>query len=192
MGAGALPRCPCLAPCPIRKGGQAMNDEAASTANGVTEVVGRFADRTSFQAAVEALLAAGFDASELSVLDTHEALSASESSGEAWRKVLAGLVGEVKYLGPLTTSGLIAIASGSVGAAIASALAAGLAGGALHDLLREVRATPHTEAFARALENGAVLLWVHAESEARQDLASRILSDQGGADVHSHRRPLKV
>ena len=169
-----------------------MNNNHQDAGSGVTEVVGRFADRRSFQAAVEALLAAGFEPSDLSVLDTHEALSASETSGEAWRHVLAGLVGEVKYVGPLTTAGLIAIASGSIGAAIAAALAAGLASGAIRDLLLEIRATPHTDSFARALENGAVLLWVSAEDQDKQDLATDILYQEGGADVHCHRRPLQT
>ncbi len=60
------------------------------------EVVGRFADRESFTAAVEALRAAGFARSDLSVLDTHESLSASETPQEAWKQSLAGLVGEIK------------------------------------------------------------------------------------------------
>jgi hypothetical protein len=41
------------------------------------EVVGRFADRDSFKSAVEDLRAAGFERSDLSVLDTRESLSAS-------------------------------------------------------------------------------------------------------------------
>ena len=43
----------------------------------VTEVVGRFAARDGFTAAAEELLRAGFASSDLSVLDTHEALSGS-------------------------------------------------------------------------------------------------------------------
>lgn len=157
----------------------------------VTEVVGRFAERAPFKAAVEALLAAGFERSDLSVLDSHDSLSASEGKNESWRRTLAGLVGEAKYLEPITAAGLILLASGAVGAAVAGAIAAGLGGMAAFELLNEVRATPHTREFATALENGAVLLWVRAESAERQRLASDALTRHGAADVHVHTRPAR-
>ena len=43
--------------------------------------------------------------------------------------------------------------------------------------------------FARALEAGALLLWVRAEDTARQTTAHEILSRHGAADVHVHTRP---
>ena len=41
------------------------------------EVVGLFADRESFQAAVDALFAAGFERTDLSVLSSHESIDAA-------------------------------------------------------------------------------------------------------------------
>lgn len=152
------------------------------------EVVGRFADRESFRGAVKALLKAGFERADLSVLDTHESLSAANSPSEVWSEAMAGLIDEVNYVGPITAAGLIAIASGPVGALVSGAVGAGLAGYALADLLSDIRATPHTEAFARALKAGAVLLWVRAETPERQDEAARILERHGGADIHTHER----
>lgn len=167
-----------------------MSDSGvASSKSGVTEVVGRFTGRESFQAAVEALRAAGFAESDLSVLDSHEALSASESESEAWTRTLTGLVGEIKYMGPLGAAGLIMLTAGPVGASIAALLAAGITGAALREALDEIRATPHTEAFARALENGALLLWVRAETATQQAEAKAILTNHGGADIHVHSRP---
>ena len=160
------------------------NDET-----GVREVVGRFAARAAFTDAVEELLSADFATSDLSVLDTHESIGAAGSPGEAWSQALAGLVGEIKYVGPITAAGLIAIATGPIGAAVSGAVAAGLTGAALAELLGTVRATPHTESFARALEAGALLLWVRAEDPARQTTASEILARHGAADVHVHTRP---
>ncbi|HEY9548290.1 MAG TPA: hypothetical protein VIR45_02210 [Kiloniellaceae bacterium] len=152
------------------------------------EVAGNFATRGNFTAAVEALTAAGFAHDDISVLGTHESLSAAGKPSEAWQESLAGLVGEINYVGPLTAAGLIAVASGPVGFAVASALAAGLTGAALVDLLEEVRATPHTEAFARALEAGAILLWVHVadEEEARQ--VEALMARHGASDVLRHLR----
>ncbi|MFQ5774510.1 MAG: hypothetical protein ACE5GS_08345 [Kiloniellaceae bacterium] len=161
----------------------------AGDAGSITEVVGRFAARDPFTAAVRDLLAAGFAPSELSVLDTHESIGAAGPQGEAWKQALAGLVGEVNYVGPITAAGLIAIATGPIGAAIAGAVAAGLTGAALAELLDTVRATPHTESFARALEAGALLLWVRAEDPERQAEAREILTRHGAEDVHLHTRP---
>ena len=156
--------------------------------SGAPEIVGRFADRESFSAAVAELRQSGFGHSDLSVLDTHESISASGKPSEAWKESLAGMVGEVKYVGPLTAAGLIAIATGPVGMALSGLMAAGITGAALHELLEDVRATPHTEAFAEALEKGAVLLWVIAEDDARQAQATEILARHGAADVHLHQR----
>ena len=155
----------------------------------VSEVVGRFAERSRFQVAVEALRAVGFEVSDLSVLDTHEALSASATEDRGWVQTLTGLVGEIKYMGPLGAAGLIALSSGTIGAAIAGLVAAGVTGVALRELLDDIKATPHTEAFAKALEGGAVLLWVRAATPARQAQATRILGEAGAADVHLHQRP---
>jgi hypothetical protein len=166
-------------------------DSAVAGKAPVTEVVGRFAERAPFKAAVEALLAAGFERSDLSVLDSHDSLSASEGKNETWRRTLAGLVGEAKYLEPITAAGLILLASGAVGAAVAGAIAAGLGGMAAFELLGEVRATPHTRQFAAALEQGAVLLWVRAERVERQRLAGDALTRHGAADVHVHTRPAR-
>ena len=154
--------------------------------NASVEVAARFATRKSFTAAVKALTDAGFGHDAISVLDTHESLSAAGKPSEAWKESLAGLVGEINYVGPLTAAGFIAVASGPIGAAVAAAMAAGLTGAALVELLEEVRATPHTEAFARALEAGAILLWVRVADEAQAAGAEGLLARHGGSDVHRH------
>jgi hypothetical protein len=153
-------------------------------ANKIREVVGRFETREAFTAAVEDLKAAGFESSALSVLDTHEALSAADTADNAWSGTVTGLVGEVTYIGPITAAGLIALAAGPVGAAIAAGLAAGMTGFAL--------ATPHTEAFAKALEQGALLLWVQVDSSEAEERARSILTKRGAADIHSHERPRRI
>lgn len=156
------------------------------------EVVGWFEDRQSFRAAAKALQNAGFQRTDLSVLDSHESLSASESPREVLAETMSGLVREVNYIGPITAAGLIAVAMGPVGALVSGAIGAGLTGYAVSDVLRELRATPHTEAFARAAENGAILLWVRAEDQASQDRAIEILRDNGGQEIHTHERPKRA
>jgi hypothetical protein len=174
-----------------------MADETAPSAYGkhpdsehhTIEVVGWFRDRESFKAAVKDLKAQGFGHADLSVLDTHESISAADSPYEAFRETMSGLVDESPYIGPIAAAGFIAVAAGPVGALVSGAIAAGLTGTAIAQALKDVRATPHTDAFAKAAENGAILLWVCAEAPARQATAVEVLQTHGASDVHTHERP---
>jgi len=169
-----------------------MTEQDDTTGPATSEVVGRFGERDPFMAAVKDLRAAGFGHAELSVLDTHESIGAAGTPGEAWQEVLAGLAGEVNYVGPIAAAGLIGVATGPVGAAISATVAAGFTGAAVAELLSAIKATPHTEDFARALESGALLLWVHAGDADRQAKARDILTRHGAADVHLHTRPGQI
>jgi hypothetical protein len=155
-----------------------------------TEVVGIFADRKSLKAAVSELTKAGFERTDLSVLESHDSLSAAERQDDGWQRTLTGLVGEAKYITPLTAAGFILLAAGPVGAAVAGAIAAGLGGMALYELLSEVGATPHTREFAAALKEGKVLLWVLVADAERRRLASEILARHDAANIHVHKRRL--
>ncbi|MDF2094902.1 hypothetical protein [Aquibaculum arenosum] len=154
------------------------------------EIVGQFGTREEFEAAIAALLANGFAHADLSVLDSHEALEAAQD--EPWHERLSGMVGEVKYIGPLTTAGFLAVATGPVGAAISVAVGAGVAAMALREALDQVEATPHSETFARALEQGAVLLWVACADAAAEAQARDILLRHGARDVHLHQRKADI
>lgn len=156
------------------------------------EVVGTFADRAHFEAAVSNLLAEGFGRDKLSVLASHDSLDAAESVAGAkarkWRDGLVALVGELKYEGPLVAAGLIALAAGPVGAAIAGLVAAGVGGVALKEVLDEVAAIPDSDDFVRALAAGSVILWVSTDSPAEEDKARALLADAGGANIHIFER----
>jgi hypothetical protein len=160
-------------------------ESAAST----IEVVGWFETRETFKAAVKDLRKQGFEHADLSVLDTHESISAADSPGEAFRETMSGLVQEASYIGPIAAAGFIAVAAGPVGALVSGAIGAGLTGYAVADVLREIRATPHTDEFAKAAENGAILLWVRAETPQNQEAAVSILERHGAYGVHTHERP---
>jgi hypothetical protein len=135
------------------------------------------------------LLAAGFDRSDISVLSSHDSLEATLPPGKSWRDVLVGMMGELKYEGPLVTAGFIAIAAGPVGAALAGLIAAGVGGAAAKELLDEVTARPHTAEFAKALADGNVLLWVYAPDADREAAAARTLTQAGASNVHVNERP---
>ena len=147
------------------------------------EVVGTFADRHHFQQAVAALIDAGFGRGEISVLSSHQSIDAA-AGGRGWREALVGLVGEMKYEGPLVAAGLIALAAGPVGAAIAALIAAGVGGVVAKELLDEVSALPDSLDFSRALAAGAVILWVAVGDDEREAKAQALLSAHGAANVH--------
>lgn len=152
------------------------------------EVVGVFSRRSDFDKAVSALLAAGFSRSDLSVLASHDSLEAASADALSWRNRLVGLLGEVKYEGPLVTAGLIAIAAGPVGAVLGGLIAAGVGGVALKELMDEVTARPHAAEFAEALASGSILLWVEAPRPADQDRANAILAAAEATNIHTNER----
>jgi hypothetical protein len=162
--------------------------EAAPPFPVIREAVASFADREQFRRAVSAMLAAGFDQSDLSVLASHEAITAAEEKpGDL---IAAGLSDEIKYIAPLTIAGIILISGGPIAAFIAAAVGAGLGGSALKELFDDYTAAPHRAEFAAALAAGAVLLWVRCADADLEHRATRILEEAGGRFVHIHgRRP---
>jgi len=150
------------------------------------EAVGHFADRETFEAAVAALGAAGFDRTDLSVLSSHESIDAAGKPGKPWKDVVPALVGELKFEVPLVASGAIMLAGGAIAATIAGVVGAATAGFAAKEVLDQVTAAPHTEDFARALDAGSVILWVRTEDAAAEERAQAILRENGGQNVHIH------
>lgn len=148
------------------------------------ELVGIFAGRDQFESAVEALLKVGFERAELSVLASHSSLDAARPEAAGLKERLTGLVGEMKYEGPLVAAGLIALAAGPVGAALAGLVAAGVGAAALKEFLDEVTATPDTKAFERALSAGSVILWVAAADDLREGRARAVLQEHGATNLH--------
>jgi len=149
-----------------------------------SEVVGLFADRDSFERAVEGLLRAGFERADLSVLASHESLDAAGRPGKPWRDALTALVGELRYEGPLVAAGAIFLAGGPLASGVAAVIGAAVGSVAVKDLLDEVTAKPHTGDFARSLAAGSVILWVRAEAESRRSAAMAIMVAEGGSNVH--------
>ncbi|PWC36635.1 hypothetical protein [Azospirillum sp. TSO35-2] len=150
----------------------------------VREVVALFSTRAGFDRAVGALLEAGFDRADLSVLASHTSLEAADPTAKPRDEALTGLVGELKYAFPLTTAGLIAIVGGPIEAAIAALVAASVGGVAIKDYLDELTSHPKPDEFTRALEAGGVILWVLVDSPEEERRAAAILEREGGGNVH--------
>src|SRR6266536_4973181 len=101
--------------------------EAAKSFPIVREAVGSFPDREHFRNAVGALLTAGFDRSDLSVLASHDPLAVAEADAGTAKGILAaGLTEEIKYVAPLTMAGIIVLSGGPIALAVAAVVGAGL------------------------------------------------------------------
>lgn len=153
----------------------------------VREAVASFPDREHFREAVSALLAAGFEPTDLSVLATHRPLSVAEERRGGL--IAAGLSEELKYIGPLTVAGIILVSGGPIAATIAALVGAGLGGAALKELFDDYTAAPHREEFGAALAAGAALLWVRCADPELELRALRLLEEAGGRHVHIHGHP---
>jgi len=148
------------------------------------EVVGVLSSRDDFEAAVKALLDAGIEQSDLSVLSSHESLAVAGKPAKPWKEALTALVGEIKYEGPLVASGAILLAGGATAAMIAGIIGAAVGGVALKEILEEVAAQPHTDDFARSLDAGSVIIWVRIDDDATEARAISILQQCNAANVH--------
>src|SRR5438067_609856 len=153
----------------------------------IREAVASCPDRAHCRQAVSALLAAGFRPEDLSVLASHQPLTAAEEKpGEL---IAAGLSDEIKYIGPLTVAGIILVSGGPIAATVAALVGAGLGGAALKELFDDYAASPHRKEFAGALAEGAALLWARCADPALEVRALRILEESGGRHVHIHGHP---
>jgi hypothetical protein len=156
----------------------------------VREAVASFPDRQHFHSAVANLLAAGFAPSDLSVLASHDSLAtAGEPEAGADGLLPAGLSAEIKYIAPLTVAGIALLSGGPIAAAVAALVGTGLGGAALKELFDDYTAPRHSEDFRAALAAGAAVLWVRCDDPDRELVATRILEEAGGRQVHIHGRP---
>ena len=150
------------------------------------EAVGIFKKQDAFEKAVHDLKKAGFGHADLSVLASHSSIDAAGIEGQSWKDVLTALVGELKYEGPLVSSGAIFLIGGPTAAAVAAIIAAATTTLAANEFMAEVTAKPHTKDFARAVEAGSIILWVAADTQHKELLALSILKDRGAENIHIH------
>src|SRR3954452_13775551 len=153
----------------------------------IREAVASFADRAHFRRAVSALLAAGFDQTDLSVLASHQPIAVADD--EPGKLTAAGLTEELKYIGPLTIAGIVLLSGGPLAATVAALVGAGLGGAALKEIFDDYTAPAHRDEFAAALQAGAVLLWVRCADADLEARAVRVLEESGGRHVHIHGWP---
>ena len=175
----------------------------------LTEAVGYFDNADRLQAAIDALLRAGFNRAELSLLASEKAVEAKlghayarpaelednpdvprtafvslESLGDAE----GGLIGGLMYVGALAAVGGI-VASGGALAAAAAALVGGTAGGLIGTGLASLVGESHANYIEEQLVHGGLLLWVRTRDADHEARATAILREHSGRDVHLHALP---
>lgn len=184
-----------------------MAEQAQET---VREAVGVFHDRESFQDAIEELMSAGFDRSELSLLAGTQAIESK--LGHAYRKIeeleddptvpraayagdhslaeaRTGVIGGLAYIGAMVGAGAMVASGGTLAAAIAAAAVAGGGGGLIGGLAARYLGRDHARDLQQQLDRGGLLLWVHARDSVHEQRAVEILRKHSAGDVHVHDLP---
>jgi len=151
------------------------------------ELVAQFKDAESFAAAVEALLAAGFERTDLSMLGTHDSLEvAGELAGyqrDPGESIRAGYASQTSLLGSIALAGVLLLTAGPIGAAGAAIAAAAAGVLALRPFLSQLTESAHAEGFAQAIESGHILLWVRTRNPEEVARAGTALAETGGTNL---------
>lgn len=176
----------------------------------VREAVGVFHERDSFLDAVEDLLSAGFDRSDLSLLAGEQAVE--QKLGHNYTKVQeleddgavprvafvgehsmaearTGVIGGLAYVGAVAAAGAVVASGGALAAAIAAAVAAGGGGGVLGAWGARYLGRDRAKELQHQLDHGGLLLWVHVRDQAHEERALEVLKKNGAEDVHVHDLP---
>lgn len=175
-----------------------------------TEAVGIFHDAEALQAAADALLIAGFDRADLSLLAAQETVeqklghaysntaeladdpqvaTQAYTGEDSLTEAKAATVGVLFFVGAMAAMGAVVASGGTLAAAIGGALAAGGTGGAIGAVLAGFMERRHAETLQRQLDKGGILLWVRTADSEHEQRALEVLNHLGAEDVHLHRLP---
>jgi len=173
----------------------------------IREVVGIFHASADLQATIDDLLSAGFDRAELSLLasvrtiekklghayrktrdiaDDPEIPRAAYVSLEAIGDAKGGLIGSLVYVSAIVAAGAVVVSEGPLAAAFAAAVVAGGAGGFIGSLLARIVGHHHANYLQEQIDNGGLLLWVHARDADHEARSIAILRSHCGDNVHVH------
>ncbi len=170
------------------------------------EVVGVFDNLDKLQSAIDDLLTDGFDQTTISVLAPQtvvreavgdESVTTEKLHGdpkaphgayidpEARNEAKAGLIGALFYIGAIGGAGMALAAGGTLGAAIAAALALGGGGGLIGATLAQLIGSAEATWVKAQMSHGGLLLWARVWDEAKEKTAISIMEKNGGRDVHA-------
>src|SRR5215468_181366 len=174
---------------------------------GIREAVGVFHDERSLQAAVDALLIAGFDRSHLSLLAGQNTIEAKlghrfekvaelEDEPEAPTQVFVSvdsrtegkgvLVGVLFYVGACAAAGAVVASGGTAALALIAGAVAGGGGGLIGAAFARFLEQRHAQRLQEQLDRGGLVLWVRTPDDEAERRAVDALSANGADDVHVH------
>jgi hypothetical protein len=173
----------------------------------VREVAGVFYTREALDAAVDALLHAGFDRADISVMAGIDTVREKLGGIYLQSKELADVpnaprrsyigrddvgtatvlvAGVLSYVGATAAALGIVASGGSLAVALVAAAAAGAAGGGFGALITRHIGRERAKELESQLDLGGLVLWVRVRSPDREEKAQQILLEQGGEAVRVH------
>ncbi len=188
---------------------QVQKDEAGNVKM-IREAVAVFHDYQTLQDAIDDLLNAGFEYSDISLLASEKAVQ--EKLGHRYEKISeleddpdvprvayadrdslvegrAALAGGLGYIGAVAAAGAIVATGGTLAAIIAGAVIAGGSGGVIGTLAARWLGRDRASDVQSQLEKGGLLLWVRLRDEEVERRALRVLTRLSADDVHVHELP---
>lgn len=158
-----------------------------------------FPDRSSFEAALDGLRAAGFRNSDVSVIlperdrttkdfahEIHTKAPEGAATGAGTGAAVGGVLGWLVGIGALAIPGVgPLVAAGPIVAALAGAGAAGATGGLVGGLIGAGIPEVEAKRFAGRIREGGYLISVHCDDRDWASRAKEILDASGGRDVVS-------
>ena len=179
------------------------HEDTGETTYNEREAVAIFGDESSLNAAVDALIQAGWAAEDMSLLGhtdkvnemqarARELADKADAPRTAYVSPDSAVEGTVEAIAaPALLAGLGAtaiITSGGLALLPTIALAAGstAAGGGLGLLLARAFGRKHANHVQDQILNGGLLLWVKASDAAQDEKLLAALRDNGGLNVHMH------
>ena len=179
----------------------------------VREAVGVFHHWDNLQAAVDDLLAHGFDHAEISLLagektvedklgHIYTKVSELEDDPNAPRAAFVGrdsiteakafAVSGLGYVGAVAAIGAVVASGGTLAAAIGAAVAAGLGGAGLGSVLSRALRRDRAHGIESQLNKGGLLVWVRTRDAAHEARAVEVLKKHRADDVHVHDLPVSL
>jgi hypothetical protein len=173
----------------------------------VREVAGVFRSQGRLDAAVDALLLAGFDRADIDLMASIEAVR--EKLGDVYAPMeeladvpdvprqafiaredvtlpLAGTAGILTYFGATAAALGVVASGGALPLAVAAALAGGAVAGGTGALIARLIGQERAKELEAQMAAGGLILWVRVRSPEQEAKAQQILKDHGAEAVRVH------
>jgi hypothetical protein len=187
-----------------------MSDASDATLEKIKarEVAAVFRSRAALDAAVDALLLAGFDRGDIDLMASADAVreklgtiyiaaeelaDVPQAPRQAFVKrdevasTLAGVASILTFVGATAAAFPVVASGGALALAAAAAVAGGAAGGGIGALLTSrILRREDAKEIETQLAAGGLVLWVRVRSPEREEMAQRIVKEHRGEAVRVH------